>query len=221
MGLHQRQLFPHKTSSYETLERAKVVHSLYVRDKSLCITRGSVSWLPNPHCNIIPQLSAAVKCQAPYSNILQLAMIQEEIYRLMHSVSSRTRRPNKSQTAKVLRSIEHHLDQYARTYSIFGGEIFPFDSRRAILTLEFLSTRIFALEHGSEQRHVEQVHSDARASCILLLITHGVQDSQIIDTFKDLTHQKLLILIKMSPLAWQAQSLSPVYSMPSRCPHPL
>ncbi|KAJ4304887.1 hypothetical protein N0V90_000415 [Kalmusia sp. IMI 367209] len=189
MGLHQTELFPHENSPYEVLERAKVIQSLYTRDKSLCTTRGSVSWLPTHDCNIAPQLNAAIECQVPYSDKLQLAMIQDDIYRFTHTASSRTGRSSKSQTAKVLRSIEHQLDQYARNFGIFNFQASSHNSRRAMLTLEFLNTRILALQHGSEQRHVKQVHSDARASCLLLLIAHGVQDRQIIDTFNTLTCQ--------------------------------
>ncbi|KAH8703682.1 hypothetical protein BGW36DRAFT_355095 [Talaromyces proteolyticus] len=189
MGLHQTQLFPHETSAYETLERAKVVQSLYVRDKSLCTTRGSVSWMPTHDCNIAPQLNAAIERQVPYSDTLQLAMIQDDIYRLTHTASFRTSGPSKSQTAKALRSIEHQLDQYTRTFGILNCQASSYNSRRAMLTLEFLTTRILALQHGSEQRHAEQVRSDARASCLLLLIAHGVQDRQVIDTFNALTCQ--------------------------------
>lgn len=184
------QFFPHKTSTYETLEREKVVQSLYVRDKSLCTTRGSVSWLPTHDCNIAPQLSAAIERQVPYSGRLQLAMVQDDIYRLTHTASFRTCRPTKSQTAKVLRSVEYQLDQYTRTFGVFNCQASSYNSRRAMLTLEFLTTRILALQHGSEQRHSEQVRSDARASCLLLLIAHGDQDNQVIDDFNALAYQK-------------------------------
>lgn len=102
-------------------------------------------------------------------------MIQDDIYRLAHTASFRTSSPSKSKTAKVLRSIEHQLVQYTRTFGIFNCQAASYNFRRAVLTLEFLTTRILALQHGSEQRHAEQVRSDARASCLLLLIAHGVQ----------------------------------------------
>lgn len=189
MGLHQTQLFPHETSSYEILERAKVIQSLYVRDKSLCTTRGSVSWLPTHDSNIVPQLSAAIERQVPYSDTLKLAMIQDDIYRLTHTASFRTSRPSKSQTAKLLLSIEHQLEQYTRTFGIFNCQASSYNPRRAMLTLEFLTTRILALQQGSEQRHAEQIRSDARASCLLLLIAHGARDRQVIDSFNALTCQ--------------------------------
>lgn len=190
MGLHQTQLFPHKTSAYDTLERAKVVQSLYVRDKSLCTTRGSVSWMPTHDCNIAPQLSSVVERQVPYSERLHLAKIQDDIYRLTHTASFRTSGRNNSQTAKALRSIEHQLEQYTRTFGIFDCRASSYNYSRAMLTLEFLATRILALQHGSEQRHAERLRSDARTSCLLLLIAHGVQDRQVVDTFNALTCQR-------------------------------
>jgi len=189
MGLHHTQLFPHDTSPYEELERSKVVQSLYVRDKSLCTTRGSVSWLPTHDCNIGSQLSAAIERQALYHDTLQLAMIQDEVYRLTHTTSLQTSRTSKSQTAKALRSIEHQLDQYLHTFGLFTCQASSYNSRLAMLTMEFLNTRILALQLGSEQRHAEQVRSDARASCLLLLIAHGIQDRQVLDGFDALTCQ--------------------------------
>lgn len=189
MGLHQAQLFPDETSAYDTLERAKVVQSLYVRDKSLCTTRGSVSWMPTHDCNIAPQISSAVDRRRPYLEKLHLARIQDDIYRLTHTASFRTSGHNNLQTAKALRSIEHQLEQYTRTFGIFTCRASSYNSSRAMLTLEFLTTRILALQHGSEQRHAERLRSDARTSCLLLLIAHGVQDRQVVDAFNTLTCQ--------------------------------
>ncbi|CAO2648115.1 Nn.00g090370.m01.CDS01 [Neocucurbitaria sp. VM-36] len=189
MGLHHAQLFPHETSTYENIERAKVVQSLYVRDKSLCTTRGSVSWLPTHDCNIGSQLSTAIELQAPYHDILQRAMIQDEIYRLTHAASFRTSGTSKSQTAKELRYIEHQLVRYTQTFGLFNCEASSYNSRLALLTMEFLNTRILALQLGSEQRHAEQLRSDARASCLLLLIAHGVQDREVLDEYDTLTCQ--------------------------------
>jgi hypothetical protein len=191
MGLHHAQLFPHEASTDEALERAKVVQSLYSQDKSLCTTRGSVSWLPSYDCNIASQLSGAVERQAPYSDRCQLAMIQDDIYRLTHAISRRTSKhgsTTKSQAAQALQSIEQQLDQYARIFGIFDSQASYYNSpRRAMIPLEFLTTRILALQHGSEPRHAEQVRSDARASCLLLLIAHGAQDRQVVDAFNSLT----------------------------------
>ena len=190
MGLHHTRLLPRETSAYEQLESAKVLQSLYVRDQSLCMTRGSVSWLPTHDSNIGPQLSAAIELQVPYHDTLQLAMIKDDISRLTHAASFRTSKTSKLQTAKALRSIEHQLDQYIRTFDLFHHQASSYNSHLAMLTMEFLNTRILALLLGSKQRHAEHIRSDARASCLLLLIAHGSQDRQVMDDFDALTCQK-------------------------------
>ncbi|KAL8898825.1 MAG: hypothetical protein Q9192_001888, partial [Flavoplaca navasiana] len=181
MGLHHVQHLHNHAVPDETLERAKVLRSLYSRDKSLCTTRGCISWLPSDDCDIASQLGVAVAPQASFSDRLQLATIQEDIHRLTN-VDSR-RKPNPStQLRAAVQRIEQQLDQYARTFHIFGAETCH-SPRRALIPLEFLATRILALQHGSEPRHTEQVRSDARASCLLLLLAHGNKDRQVIDAF--------------------------------------
>lgn len=184
MGLHHVHHLPNDAIEDETLERAKVLRSLYSRDKSLCTTRGCVSWLPSDDCNIAFQLGAAVERQAPFLDRFRLAIIQEDIHRLTNSDS---RRPSSSSKLQVaVQRIEQQLDQYASAFGIFDSEASYFP-RRALIPLEFLATRIVALQHGSEPRYAEQVRSDAKASCLLLLITHGDEDRQVIDAFNTLT----------------------------------
>ncbi|KAM3067378.1 hypothetical protein ACMFMG_005266 [Clarireedia jacksonii] len=192
MALHHAQLFPPHNSSNETLERAKVLRSLYSRDKSLCMTRGSVSWLPSYDCEIIDQLTADIELQAPYLNQCQLAMIQEEVYRFAHNISKPRRSTGaglaaKSKAKKTLQLIEQHMDQYMREFAVFEAPA-TYDScpSRAIATLEFLTTRIFALKHSNEPRHANQVRSDAKISCLLLLIAHGSQEPQVWADFKSM-----------------------------------
>ena len=184
MGLHHAQSLSPEASADEALERTKVLHALYSRDKSLCTTRGSVSWMSGYDGNLTSQISSAVECQAPYTDRLQLALIQDEIYRLTHTATDqRFNSPQKTQ--KVLQSIEERLDQYAQTFDIFNPQIFS--QSRSVITLEFLTTRILALQHGSEVRHAKRADLDARASCLLLLIVHGDNDRQTLDAFQELT----------------------------------
>ncbi|KAI9648865.1 hypothetical protein NHQ30_003506 [Ciborinia camelliae] len=193
MGIHHAQLFSHDTSTDETLERAKVLRSLYSRDKSLCMTRGSVSWLPSYDCEIVSQLNAGMERDAPYPARCQLAIVQEEVYRFTHGIS-RSRRSSKinlgstSKVAKTVNSIEQRLNQYVQDFGILksGAAHYKYPSR-AIITLEFLATRILALQHSYEPRHIEQVRWDAKVSCALLLIAYGSQDVQLIENFNSLT----------------------------------
>lgn len=185
MGLPHAQLLPDDASADETLEQAKVLRSLYTRDKSLCTTRGCISWLPSDDCNFASQLAAAEKSHAPFLDRLQLAIIQDDVHRLT-SADSR-RRPNSSTKSQAaVQRIEQQLDQYIHAFAIFDHDFSCFP-QRALIPLEFLATRILALQHGSEPRHAEQIRSDARASCLLLLITHGDQDHQVNDAFHSLT----------------------------------
>jgi hypothetical protein len=193
MGLHHAQLFPPQDSTNEILEQAKVLRSLYSRDKSLCMTRGSVSWLPSYDCEIICQLNAGIDLQAPYLNQCQLAMIQEEVYRFAHAVS-KPRRPigaglaaPKSKAKKTLQLIEQQMDEYVHKFAVFQApDAYNGCTSRAIATLEFLTTRILALKHSNEQRHADQVRSDAKMSCLLLLIAQGSQDLQVWSDFKSM-----------------------------------
>jgi hypothetical protein len=188
MGLQQTQLFPHETSTNEAFERAKVIQALYVRDKTLCTTRGVVSWLPTHDCGITQQLTAAMD-RVAHSGALQLAMIQDQVYRLTHTSTSRIGVPIKSHTANAVRSIEHQLNEYERKFGVLNCHSSSYNFHRAMGALEFLTTRILALQYGSEQRHSEQVRLDGRTSCLLLLIAHGNQDREVLDSFNALACQ--------------------------------
>ncbi|KAL8911227.1 MAG: hypothetical protein Q9171_003574 [Xanthocarpia ochracea] len=185
MGLHHLHHRHSDAVTDETLERAKVLRSLYLRDKSLCTTRGCVSWLPSDDCNIASQLGAAVGPHAPFLDRFRLATIQEDIYRFINVESRRRPRPSSQLRAAVQRA-RQQLDQYARTFRIFDAEI-SYSPCRALIPLEFLATRILALQHDPGPRNTEQVRSNARASCLLLLMAHGDQDQQVIDAFTSLT----------------------------------
>ena len=192
MGLHQAQLFPDPNSTSEVLERAKVLQSLYVRDKSLCTTRGSVSWLPTHDSGISHQFSTAMERtpeRVAYSAALQLAMIQDQVYNLVHSAASRTDKPSKSHMSKAIRSVEHQMNQYERMFNSSNEQVTSLDPNHAMTTMEFLATRMLAFRYGSEQRHIEQVRLDARTSCHLLLKAHGDEEDQASDTHNTINGQ--------------------------------
>ncbi|KAH8686618.1 hypothetical protein GQ44DRAFT_780951 [Phaeosphaeriaceae sp. PMI808] len=181
MGLQHIQICPPDTSNEDTLERAKVLRSLYAQDRSLCITSGAVSWLPSHDCRIASQLKAAVDRQAPYADRLRLSVIQDKVYRMTHAAGRRSSGRSSKSRATML-SLEQQLSDYARVFGIFESET-PFSPRQAMITLEFLATRIMALQLSSEPDCVTQIRQDARASCLLLLIAHGEQDRATIEDF--------------------------------------
>ena len=114
-----------------------------------------------------------------------MATIQDDVYRLTNADPRCQPRSNSKSNSTVLR-IKQHLDQYMHTFGIFDSEVTN-SPGRALLTLEFLATRILALQHASESLNAAQVDSDARTSCQLLLIIHGDQDRQLVDAFNSLT----------------------------------
>ncbi|THV49721.1 hypothetical protein BGAL_0182g00130 [Botrytis galanthina] len=73
----------------------------------------------------------------------------------------------------------------ARTMRLHQTQIFPGETN-TYNTLERAK-----VAHGSGQKHAVQFRSDARTSCLLLLVANGVQDPQIIDTFNALACQKI------------------------------
>lgn len=190
MGLHHVQICPVDTSTEDSLERAKVLRSLYAQDRSLCITSGAVSWLPSHDCRIESQLKAAVERQAPYAERLQLSVIQDKVYRMTHVMGRRRSSKNSKSRATVL-SLAQQLGDYASAFGIFNSET-PFSPHQAMITLEFLATRIMALQLSSETDYSSQIRQDARASCLLLLIAHGEQDQTTIEDFYSSTSEELI-----------------------------
>jgi len=187
MGIHHMQISPSETSAEEKHERAKVLRSLYAQDKSLCITRGAVSWLPSHDSKVASQLKSAVDRQVTYYDRIQLSMIQDDIYRLIHT--TRRRRPGSSSKSNAkLELIKNQLSEYASSFGLFQCQG-SYSPRRAMIMLEFLASRILALQHGSDPDYLAQVRKDARTSCLLLLIAHGDQDDKIVKSFNAITSQ--------------------------------
>lgn len=91
-------------------------------------------------------------------------------------------------SAQTLHLIERQLEQYTQDFGILNHEAAYYKySHHSMITLEFLATRILALQHGSEPRHGEKIYSDAKASCLLLLVACGAKDLEIIDSFRTAT----------------------------------
>lgn len=211
MGVHHVHISPPDTSADERLERAKVLRSLYSRDKSLCTVRGSVCWLPSDDCNITSQLNASVEQQISFSARLRLSLIQDDIHRLI--IMESQHRPNSSSKPKVsLQRIEHQLDQYARASGVLDSDA-TCSPRRAYLALEYLATRILALQTSSEFKHLKQVHSDATASCSLLLIALGDQDRQLVDVFRSCTQSDSSALCRNGSFPVSEESTPPFASV--------
>ncbi|KAL4899369.1 hypothetical protein BDW74DRAFT_183767 [Aspergillus multicolor] len=184
IGRRQTHPIPHDDNDIETVEREMARRSLYIRDRSLCITRGTASWLPSHDCDFIRRLSIDVERERPYHMRVRLAMIQDEVYLL--NQAAYTDNPNSRRSlAEDINSLERQLAKFAKTFAIFDLSSDSKFDRNVGTGLEFLATRILALRLSSQQDHMEQVRSDARASCLLLLLAaNGARDYKVIDRFR-------------------------------------
>ncbi|PWY79188.1 hypothetical protein BO70DRAFT_429989 [Aspergillus heteromorphus CBS 117.55] len=186
MHMHASPLLLNNGSDVQ-VERAKVLRALYVRDRMLCLTRGSVSWLPSEDSNITAQLRLTVDHDELYTDRLRLALIQEDVYHLSHGGSARL---TVRSAPGLLQTIEQQLEDYACAFDLLQGQYHDaseYNGTRALAAMEFLNTRIIAFQHGREERHARQVRQDARTSCLLLLMAYGDPDPTILNTFNILT----------------------------------
>lgn len=178
MGLHQIHAITDGVGSEERQERYKAYRSLYLRDKWFSISRGSICWLPRSDSCLPSELSQEIACNPYYSTRLSLAIIQEDIYKLLYSADS-PRLSVENYKSEVSR-IEESLDNWAKSQEIFSSS--SSCSRDIVdLQLEFLGTRINAFRGSSDPMHLQRVLNDARASCMLLLISYGKHDDSMIE----------------------------------------
>ncbi|KAA8650839.1 hypothetical protein EYZ11_003805 [Aspergillus tanneri] len=161
-----RSMRLHGTLDENSHETTKVLQALYARDRSLCIARGSLCWLPREDFNLTGQM-AAMSRESLYAQQLRLAVIQDEIYRVAHTSSS-------------MQPVETQLDQYAVESGVLCGPT-PTIVCRVVSVLEFLSARILTF---CSQSQSPQAHMDARTSCLLLLIAYGDQSREVQDALR-------------------------------------
>lgn len=176
MGLHQTHAASVGVSPEEAQGRFKVFRSLYLRDKSFSISRGSTCWLPSFDCSLSSELGQNAFTDSSYAARSQLAALQEEIYRLFHSAESQ--RQSLVKRKRALSRIEQSLEVWANAHDIFSS--LSTGARNVDLQLEFLAARISAFRGSSESSYIRRALNDARASCLLLLISYGKHDQSIV-----------------------------------------
>lgn len=169
MGLHQKRVSGSRTPSEEDEERLKVFRSLFLRDKTFSISRGVTCWLPSLECSISFALGNSLPVDTVMLARLQLARLQEEIYRALYSSESFPSSTNQ-QRAAICR-IEEGLRQWAEeAYEDLESS----EAIQAIdVQLDFRASRIVALRSSSDPRHMEQIVREARASSLLLTTAVG------------------------------------------------
>ena len=177
MGLHQARSVPEGVSMNEAQERFKVFRSLYLRDKSFSISRGSICWLPSFDCSLSSELGEGGPTDLKFAVRIQLARLKDEGYRLFHSADSP--RPSSAGYRSTLLNLEQSLEHWACANEIF---ISPWAGTGDVdLQLEFLAARICILRKSNEPDHVRRSLADSRASCLLVLISHGKYEPSMIE----------------------------------------
>ncbi|KAI9652382.1 MAG: hypothetical protein M1831_006860 [Alyxoria varia] len=186
MGLHQAHATSDGVSAEETEERMKTFKSLYLRDKSFSISRGSICWLPSFDCGLSPALGQESFVEPNWNARLQLAKLQEEVYRHFHSAEPETQSPAKHRS--TLKRIEQNLEKWADAHGIFSSSATGI--RDVDIRLEFLAARICAFRDSLEESHRRQALIDSKASCLLLLISYGKHDSSMVEQLENLPLSK-------------------------------
>jgi hypothetical protein len=186
MGLHQVHASSGGVCPEEAQERLKVFGSLYLRDKSLSISRGSICWLPSFDCSLSAEIEQSGFANSNSAAQIQLARLQEETYRLLHSgeLHGSSSAKRKKALSRVLRSLDH----WANTNDIFS--LVSKNGRDVSLQLEFLAARTSAFYGSPEPSHIRQALDDSRASCLLLLVSYGKYDQPMVERLESLLPSK-------------------------------
>ena len=188
MGLDQARSVPEGVNSEEAQERLKVFTSLYLRDKSFSTLRGSLCWLPSFDCSLSSDLGERGSADPRVAVRIQLARLQDESYRLLHSADSSRRSSAKYQSA--LLRIEQGLGHWANANA---NELFSSPSagsRDVDLQLEFLALSIGVFRQSPNPNNIRQVLSDSRASCLLIVVLYGKHQPYMIEQLDDLLLSK-------------------------------
>ncbi|RMZ90917.1 hypothetical protein DV736_g1849, partial [Chaetothyriales sp. CBS 134916] len=169
MGLDEVDIATGYIDPTEQEERLKVYHSLYIRDKSLAISRGTVCWLSGgKNQRLSGHRSGSI--QANDSVRIRVSAFQERVCHLQSPVHTQgccvSSRSGFSQLGAQNRIIEP-----PDMSTIFGSD--ASDITDIDLWLEFLAARIIVLRRNPKLRYVHRTLQDSRACCILFLMALG------------------------------------------------
>jgi hypothetical protein len=166
MGLNQVDIAGDRYDPSEEEERIKVSRSLYIRDKSLGISRGTVCWLPGFEIQKM-NLGDTDSPEGRYHAArVTITAFQERVYRLHSSANAQDDFANKAGFHPS--GIQSGLADLLEIGTICGAHL--------ELWLEFLATRIVALRRNPKPRYARRTLQDCRACCILLLMAFGKSD---------------------------------------------
>ena len=175
MGLNQVDAVGQGIDAAEQEERLKVYRSLYIRDKSLGISRGTVCWLPGFEIQRL-SIDDPESAEASYHAArVRISAFQERVYRLHSSSNAQGDFANKSGFHPS--GIQNGLEELLEIGNIFGSD--KSNVSDIDLWLEFLATRIIALRRNPKLTFVNRTLQDSRACCILLLMEFGKSDDAL------------------------------------------
>ncbi|KAF3020672.1 hypothetical protein E8E14_013088 [Neopestalotiopsis sp. 37M] len=182
-GLHQARNTTGDVSQDESIERYKTFVSLHLRDKSQCLSISSICWLPSfdhgSHLETIPFMFA----DARIAQRVQLADIQEQLYRC---ISTEPRQQPQRSSSDLL-SICRELESWSNGQDGQESSAHPFQSiHEAEYQLTFLATRMLAFSRSPDSVHGQAMLADARASCLILLISCEKHDQGMIRMLQSL-----------------------------------
>ncbi|KPM40052.1 hypothetical protein AK830_g6525 [Neonectria ditissima] len=188
MGLHQPRASSNSLAPEEAIEKQKVFRSLYIRDKNFAICRGSSSWLPTFDSSVSPLSDQADGEEARYGPRIELARIQDEIYRHFHSAEAPALPPSKH--SRLLSKLEQSLEHWAATHQVIRKS--TSSAEWANLTLSFFATRLCICRGSHDPRLAHLAYKDAKASCVLfLLATAPHADPRLVEMLEQLLDRKL------------------------------
>ncbi|KAK7417364.1 hypothetical protein QQX98_004641 [Neonectria punicea] len=199
MGLHQPRASSNSLLVEESIEKQKVFRSLYIRDKNFAICRGSSSWLPTFDSSVSPLSDQVDGEEAKYGPRIELARIQDEIYRHFHSAEAPALPPSKH--SHLLSKLEQRLEHWAATHQVIKKSTSSVEW--ANLTLSFFATRLCICRGSDNPRLAHLAYKDAKASCVLfLLATAPHPDPRLVEVLEQLLDRKL----SASPLSMDNNS---------------
>lgn len=154
--------------------------SLHLRDKILSLTSSSICWLPSFDHNLSLQVIPSMFADTRITARVHLAEIQEQLYRYL---SVEPRQPPQ-QAASEMASICRNLDSWASSHETYT---LPFSSsHEAELQLTYLATRMLAYSRSRGEAHRRAILDDARASCLILLVSYEKHDQSMLNMLQSL-----------------------------------
>lgn len=162
MGLHQRLKSLGDVNPADCEERLKVFRSLFLRDKSLCISHSANYWLPSAHCSMYLDLGKQLSASKMGSMGLHLALLQEETSTILNSTQCQD---SNSHGNAALKRLEQGFEEWLNEYAELND---PESTVSIDLVMDLYACRLAALQHSSDPEHKIKLLSDARESCRLL-----------------------------------------------------